>query len=524
MKRSKKRRSISALLARYYLAFTVILALIFFGTYTAWELYAGALLRGPETDRLLQSTAFQEGRYAAVDAEGYLGATSGFAVYDDAGLCLYASSPDMPVMETAEELRCIPEADGSGAVGAISFETESGEKRLVITYDHYRDQELVKTAVAVLDGDGYVLEGGLLPDKNVYSKKEVGFLTGSWSDVYDLTRCETTSPDGETLTVVFQLPKYSDAYYQTVFARAGRLWLLAIPLYLLATLLFVTLLKRHFHRPLAKLNDAIIRLGAGEKVSAGACGGPAEIQNLGQSFDDMARKLEASEAETRRLEQQRIKMLTDISHDLKTPITVILGYTDAIRDGKIPPEELPGYLDAIGTKARALTELIGSFHEYSKTEHPDFRLDRVDRDLCEFLREYLADKYQEIELAGFSLEVEIPEDRTIPCCMDPFQLRRALDNILSNALRHNRLGTRIRVSLEEQAGRVILRIADNGAGIPEELRQDLFTPFAVGDRSRSKGGSGLGLAISRKILVAHGWSIRLAEVERGTAFEISIPQ
>ena len=97
-------------------------------------------------------------------------------------------------------------------------------------------------------GDGYVLEGGLLPDKYVYSEKEVGFLTGSWSDVYDLTRCETVSPDGGPLTVVFQLPKYSDAYYQNTFAMAGRLWLLAIPLYLLATLLFVTLLNRHFRR------------------------------------------------------------------------------------------------------------------------------------------------------------------------------------------------------------------------------------------------------------------------------------
>ena len=240
----------------------------------------------------------------------------------------------------------------------------------------------------------------------------------------------------------------------------------------------------------------------------------------------MAQKLSESQAETRRLEQQRIKMLTDLSHDLKTPITVISGYIGAIRDGKVSSEELPQYLEIIGKKTDALTELINSFYEYSKTEHPDFRLEPVETDLCEFLREYLADKFNEIDLAGFSLEVEIPETLRLPCYLDPFQMRRALDNILGNSLRHNRLGTRIRVSLTQTGLAVLLRLADNGNGIPEALRKDLFTPFTVGDQSRSKGGSGLGLSISRKIIEAHGWTLRLSPENgiNGTIFEIRIPR
>ena len=218
-------------------------------------------------------------------------------------------------------------------------------------------------------------------------------------------------------------------------------------------------------------------------------------------------------------------MLTDISHDLKTPITVISGYANAIRDGKVPQEELPQYLQTIGNKADVLTELINSFHEYSKTQHPDFRLTTKKTDLCEFLREYLADKFNEIDLAGFSLEVDIPE-QPMYYLLDGFQMRRALDNILANSLKHNRLGTRIWVAVEPSETGVILRVADNGDGIPEHLRKDVFTPFAVGDVSRSKGGSGLGLSISQKIIQAHGWSILLEEERMhsgGTVFEILLP-
>ena len=122
--------------------------------------------------------------------------------------------------------------------------------------------------------------------------------------------------------------------------------------------------------------------------------------------------------------------------------------------------------------------------------------------------------------------MEIPEKRII-FAIDRFQLRRALDNIFSNALKHNRLGTLIWVKLEQVPGAVLLEIADNGEGIPGHLRKDLFSPFVVGDRSRSRGGSGLGLAISQKIIQAHGWTIRLAEEKMedgGTVFEIRMPQ
>ena len=527
MKRIRPAKRLSLLFARYYLAFTLALLAIFFGFYHIWDRYCSELLNTPDPDALLHSAAFESGAYSDVDIRKYLGSSGGFAVMDSRGETLYASTGRIPAVRTPEQLLCIPEYSSGEMISAIPFQARDGQQCWIVTRDRLQNSGNIRTEVMVLDQDLQVLDGSsLIPGKTGYTRQELDLMTNSWSEQYALYRQQAQDSSGAPVTVLFLFPGYSETEYQAAFDKAGRLWLLTIPLYCGVTLLFIALLNRHFRRPLTRLGDAIRRLGAGEPISAGACGGPAEIQELGRSFDSMARKLAESQAETRRLEQQRIKMLTDISHDLKTPITVISGYIGAIRDGKVSEEELPQYLEIIGKKTDSLTELINSFYEYSRTEHPDFRLEPTETDLCEFLREYLADKFNEIDLAGFSLEVDIPETLRLPCWLDPFQMRRALDNILGNSLRHNRLGTRLRVSVTRHGSAVLLRLADNGTGIPEELRRDLFTPFTVGDQSRSKGGSGLGLAISWKIIEAHGWTLRLAPDTgpNGTVFEIIIPR
>lgn len=469
MKKHKQGKSIITLLSKYYLAFTAMLFLLGAGAFCAWTLYLSNLLRSPDVAGMLNTQAFRQGRYQAVDAARFLGRTGGFAVLDQEGKAIYSSSSLIPQMENLQDLYCVPEyIDPDATIESLSFLTEEGKRRLLLTQDIWTEEGFLETKVALLDEHNRVLEGSLLPGVKEYTPRQIGYLSGSWSDDYRLARWTLEEPEDNAATVLLLLPQYSDAYYQQVLQQAGRLWLLVIPIYFGATLIFVTLLNRHFRLPLTRLNTAISRLGAGERVSAGDCGGPKELERLGQSFDEMANKLAQSEEQARRLQQQRITMLTDISHDLKTPITVISGYANAIRDGKVPQEELSQYLQTIGNKADVLTELINSFHEYSKTQHPDFRLTTKETDLCEFLREYLADKFNEIDLAGFSLEVDIPE-QPMYYLLDGFQMRRALDNILANALKHNRLGTRIWVVVERAAMGVTLRIADNGDGIPEHF-------------------------------------------------------
>ena len=148
------------------------------------------------------------------------------------------------------------------------------------------------------------------------------------------------------------------------------------------------------------------------------------------------------------------------------------------------------------------------------------------------MRGYLAERYDEIKLSGFTLKAVIPET-PIMCSLDSYQMKRALDNILYNSLKYNSLGTVIAVSVNEREpadesrhGKVKITRADNGTGITGENAENIFEPFVMGDKSRSGGGSGLGLAITKRIITAHGGTIRLIDPKPdgfSTEFEIILP-
>lgn len=521
--KSNTRRSLFSLLAKNYLAFTLALLFIAGGVYLLWNGVYNHMFRSNDVDGLMRSAAFLAGRYQDISPAQYLGNDGAFAVLRSDGSLVYVSDPDFDVDLTAGELSCIQVYQRPEQTQVFRYQTETGDLRYLVTRTRLSNGESM-SQIMVLDGQYRVLSGALEEGRISYTQREFEFLTGQYGSSYLLYR--TTFVTGDVpYVLLLRLGTYDYEYYTWATRAAGRLWFLVIPLYVLATGIFIYWLNSRIRRPLDKLDGAILALGEGKPARASDCGGPREIQRLGENFDAMAAKLAESEEERRRLDESRQKIIADISHDLKTPITVISGYTSAIHDGKVPPEELPRYLDVIHSKANALADLISTLYEYSKTQHPDFRLNRVDTDICEFLRKYLAEKYEELDLAGFSLDVNIPED-PIYCRLDPFQFRRVLDNIFSNSLRHNALGTLLYVELGREENRVVIRLADDGSGIPAAIRDRLFEPFTVGSESRSGGGTGLGLAITRRIVEAHGGMVRLVTPPsrgRGTEFEIILP-
>ncbi|MEA5011599.1 MAG: HAMP domain-containing sensor histidine kinase [Angelakisella sp.] len=158
----------------------------------------------------------------------------------------------------------------------------------------------------------------------------------------------------------------------------------------------------------------------------------------------------------------------DISHDIKTPITVVQGYAKELCDGVIPVDERAKYLKTIEQKASGLNDLINTFYEYSKLEHPAYTLTQESVDICNYLRDYVAEQYAELELSGFTLEVDIPEEH-IPCSIDRIQLRRAFANIIGNATKHNKAGTTLCFTLTPQADHARILLMDDGVGIPEDF-------------------------------------------------------
>lgn len=509
MKNKRGPGSLFALLVRSYLLFTVALLTIAAGLFGLWNAWLVRSYPFTDWDGLLADRALAGGDYSALSR--YLKGEGSFAVYDPEGRMLYATADDFDAFCPPETLACVPRYGEGDEVHMFPMTDAGGQQRYLLLRIHGDEEGGVAfTDTALLDDELWVIFGGLDDGKDRYTWEEYAYLSGSRFPNESVYRVTVQDRQGLERTLLLREGPINGDLYSAQYEKAQWVWLLSVPLYLAVAGLFIIWLSRKIGRPLRRLNEAVEAQMEGRVVHVGDCGGAQEIRRIGESFDRLSESLLKSEAERRRLDQGRQKLIADISHDLKTPITVISGYVDAICDGKIPQEEQERYLRAIKAKADTLTELVNAFHEYSKVEHPEFVLHPERTDLCEFLREYLAGKYDEIDLAGFSLEIEIPE-RAMFCRLDQLQFRRVLDNLISNALRHNRLGTALRFQVTEENGCARLIMADNGAGIPPERAKRIFEPFVVGSEARSSGkGSGLGLAITRRIMEKHGGTIVLS--------------
>ena len=196
------------------------------------------------------------------------------------------------------------------------------------------------------------------------------------------------------------------------------------------------------------------------------------------------------EAQQKEFDRKRNLMLSDIAHDLRTPMTTVNGYANALSDGMVrDPQQQAAYLDAIQRKSHRMNDLINLLFEYVKLDSEGFSLDRKPHDLCEIARENAALIYSDVEDAGMTLDVEIP-DEPIMVSVDEVQISRVVTNLLTNAMRHNDKGIHIMLCLFRQEGVIHLMVADSGSVIPKDLEEHLFEPFARGDASRkSSGGS-----------------------------------
>ena len=314
---------------------------------------------------------------------------------------------------------------------------------------------------------------------------------------------------------IFEQEEWPKAAYELAI-RISSICMVACLLLILVWIGFIILrMRKRIAEPLEQIGNAMEEYsGQKENVehpftASMQKSGILEIDNISDSFTRMTERLRQSEEQRKKLEAERQKMLADISHDLKTPITVIQGYAGAICDGLADETTQQKYVQTIFHKSEMLAELVNSFYEYSKLEHPQFTLEMKKDDICEYFREYLAIKYEELELAGFDLQAELPETK-IPCEFDHAQLKRVFENIISNSVRHNGAGTTIFAHMQEREGTVLIRLGDDGKGVPAAIREHIFEPFVVGDEARTSGnGTGLGMAISKKIIEAHNGTIAL---------------
>ncbi|HET6487188.1 MAG TPA: HAMP domain-containing sensor histidine kinase, partial [Spirochaetia bacterium] len=241
------------------------------------------------------------------------------------------------------------------------------------------------------------------------------------------------------------------------------------------------------------------------------------IASLTRSFDHMRRRVQEETA-------TRARFIMAVSHDLKTPLSSISGYLDAIRDGiASEPAQLDKYLAIIRDKASLLESRIGQLIDYVKLDTADWRRSRESIPFAEFLNEAVIVFSTEAEARGFGFDavVDIPPAATV--YMDGDLVYRALENLVQNAFRYGEPQSTIRFEAGTRDGLTTLRISNRGQAIPEEDLPFIFEPFFRGTRARREGGFGLGLSVVKFVVSSHGWDIEAVSADGETCFTLSIP-
>ncbi len=244
---------------------------------------------------------------------------------------------------------------------------------------------------------------------------------------------------------------------------------------------------------------------------------------FGQTVSAQINRLKEQEQQGKEeYDRRRNLLLSDVAHDLKTPMTTVAGYARILLDeGEAPPfgergngiarEKQREYLETIYNKSMQMGDLLDLLFEYVKLESEGFVLNKTRTDLFELLRGCVAGVYMDFEEQGMEVIPSIPEQEVF-MELDAVQFKRVINNLLSNALCHNPSGTRVWVMAEAEDGDIVIRVCDSGEVIPPETAKYMFEPFVLGDESRnSKGGSGLGLSIARKVVDMHGGSLTLEQ-------------
>lgn len=410
----KKRKSgLFTLLLGNYIAFTLLIILILsvlFGVI----LYRleNRVLDVPLAEIKNYDSLLEEGRYGEFPSVRLMGQRSVVAILNHKGKVLY-NPGKLKILFSASEIRWIPQYLESRNFVLSKIKTTEGKQNYQV--EIYRDDSRKPSQIYLFDQNYRLLyHSGSRVTGNL-TKREFQLFTGTYYPNYNLSRYAFQTKSGQQCTLL--LLRRTDAD-DSAMNQANKYFvaceILFVLLYCMLILCFILWLRKKITQPLNLLCDTINHYEVGAETRADYRG-PREFQDIFFSFSVMAERLKRSEDERAKLEENRRQMLAGIAHDLKTPITVVQGYAKALRDGVVPPEEQSGYLEIIDRKTTVLNELINAFYDYSKTEHPDYRLSLERTDVCNYLRDYVAERYAELEKSGFRIETGIPE--THAACM-----------------------------------------------------------------------------------------------------------
>ncbi len=337
-------------------------------------------------------------------------------------------------------------------------------------------------------------------------------------DIYQETHFVVGVPiecDGETVGFVLAV---TGARALTTMWRAfiGMFFMTAVTVLLLSFVVSAWVSMRQ-SRPIREMAEATRRFAGGNfDVRMHNYGDVTEISELAESFNNMADSLQETE-------RQRREFIANVSHELKTPMTTIAGYTDGILDGTIPPEQETQYLHIISDEARRLSRLVRRMLEVSQLQSRDLTRTKAPFDVCESMRRVLISMEKKITDRGLDVEADIP-DRSVMVLGDNDLITQVIYNLLENAAKFARAGSSLYLGVTTGNGKALVSVRNEGDTIPAEEIPLLFERFHKSDKSRSedKDGVGLGLYVVKTILDQHKEHIAVTSEDGVTTFTFTI--
>ena len=284
----------------------------------------------------------------------------------------------------------------------------------------------------------------------------------------------------------------------------------------LGAVLLILGLSHRILAPVEALTAAVRRMEEGDLSQRVEITSRDEIGDLARAFNAMAAGLA-------RLEELRRNMVTDVAHELRTPLSNIRGYLEALKDGMVEPESR--IIDSIYEEAMLLNHLVDDLQELALAEAGQLRLERRPMALADVVNRAVEAFRPRSEAKGIVLQVDLPEGLPL-VDVDPQRVGQVLRNLLDNALTHTPPGGEIAVAAHAGGQWVEVSVRDTGSGIAAEDLPYVFERFYRADKSRSRatGGAGLGLAIARSLVEAHGGRIWVESTEgEGCTFTLALP-
>lgn len=303
---------------------------------------------------------------------------------------------------------------------------------------------------------------------------------------------------------------------QILLQTIGRFFLWGGLIAVVFALIITFWLSRRVLAPVRALTSAAKRLGRGDFSERVKVKDKGELGELARAFNSMTEDLE-------RVEKLRRNMVADVAHELRTPISNIKGYLEAVSDGVVAPDAAT--ITSLTEEVNSLSRLVEDLQELTLAEAGKLKMHLRAEDIADIIRKTATATQARCEIKGVSLSLNIPEKLPL-ANIDAQRVSEVLRNLLDNAIAHTARNDTITVSIESSDNFIEVTIADSGEGIPEADLPNIFERFYRVDKSRSRatGGNGLGLTIVKRLVEAHGGKIEVkSEIGKGSRFTFTLP-